>query len=71
MFYETGPQCDQRIEKQFGPSFQKSSQKLLPSQIYQTIDIKAQFGSPKHLHRTTFETLKSQEQNMFLNSLLR
>jgi hypothetical protein len=43
-------QGDQKIEKQIRPVFRKVAQKS------QSINIKAQFESPKHLHQTTFET---------------
>jgi hypothetical protein len=38
--------------------FQRIAQKVTKSKKGQNIYNKAQFGSPKHLHQTTFETLK-------------
>jgi hypothetical protein len=45
-------------------SFSKNSPKKWPSQKGQNIYNKAQFESPKHLHQTTFKTLKCLQQTM-------
>jgi hypothetical protein len=45
--------------------FQRIAQKVAKSQKGQNIDTKAQFENPKHLHQTTFETLKYLQQTMF------
>jgi hypothetical protein len=46
-------------------NFSKSSQKSVQVKNVLNIYIKAQFESPKHLHQTTFETLKYVQQTMF------
>jgi hypothetical protein len=47
-----------RLEKN-QPNFGKSSQNSWQDQNCQNIYIKVQFESPKHLHKTNFETLKT------------
>jgi hypothetical protein len=54
-----------RFEKQKLPILSKSSPNSLRAKKGQNIYIKAQFESPKHLHQTTFETLKCLQQTMF------
>jgi hypothetical protein len=68
-FKTTADQGDQKVRKNC-PIFRKVAQKS-PSQKRQNIYNKAQFESPKHLHQTTFETLKFLQQSMFLNCLIR
>jgi hypothetical protein len=46
-----------RFEKKIDPIIQKVA-KTPSKQKSQNIYIEAQFESPKHLHQTTFETLK-------------
>jgi hypothetical protein len=45
--------------------FQRIAQKSCQVKKGQNIYNKAQFESPKHLHQTTFETLKYLQQTMF------
>jgi len=45
--------------------FQRIAQKVAKSKKGQNIYSKAQFENPKHLHRTTFKTLKYVQQTMF------
>jgi hypothetical protein len=45
--------------------FQRIAQKVTKSKKGQNIYNKAQFENPKHLHQTTFETLKYLQQTMF------
>jgi hypothetical protein len=47
------------------PNFSKKSQKSCQVKKGQNIYNKAQFESPKHIHQTTFETLKYLQQTMF------
>ena len=51
-------QCDQTIRKKDCQIFQRIAQKVAKSKKGQNIYNKAQFENPKHLHQTTFETLK-------------
>jgi hypothetical protein len=53
-----------RLEKN-RPIFQKEAQNVSKSKRGQNGYNKAQFESPKHLHQTTFETLKYLQQTMF------
>jgi hypothetical protein len=45
--------------------FQRIAQKVAKSKNGKNIYNKAKFESPKHLHQTTFETLKYLQQTMF------
>ncbi len=63
-------QGGQKIWKK-SPNFSKSSPKSLQVKKGQNIYNKAQFESQKHLHQTTFETSKNQQQTMFWNCLFR
>ncbi len=66
-FKATQRDCDQvtrRLEKKLAKFF-KEEPKKLPSQKSQNINNKAQFENPKHLHQTTFKTLKYLQQTMF------
>ncbi len=57
LFYSfTADQGDQMIRK--NAHFFKEYPKQSPSQKSQNIYYEAEFESPKHLHQTTFETLK-------------
>jgi len=47
------------------PNFSKNSPKSCQVKKGQNIYNKAQFENPKHLHQTTFETLKYLQQTMF------
>jgi hypothetical protein len=51
-------QSDQTIRKKKMPKFSKNSPKSLQVKKGQNIYNKAQFENPKHLHQTTFKTLK-------------
>jgi hypothetical protein len=51
--------------------FQRIAQKVAKSKKGHNIYNKAQFENPKHLHQTTFKTLKYLQQTMFWNCLLR
>jgi hypothetical protein len=53
-----------RLEKKL-PNFSKNSPKVTKSKKAQNIYNKAQFENPKHLHQTTFKTLKYLQQTMF------
>jgi hypothetical protein len=53
-----------RLEKKL-PNFSKNSPKSHQVKKGQNIYNKAQFKSPKHLHQTTFKTLKYPQQTMF------
>jgi len=55
--------------KRNSPIFQKVAPKSLQGKKGQNIYNKAEFESPKHLHQTTFETLKYPKQTMFWNCL--
>ncbi len=68
MDFTTEDQGDQKVRKK-SPNFSKSRPKSLQVNKGQNIYNKAQFESPKHLHQTTFETLKFLQQTMFLNFL--
>jgi hypothetical protein len=62
----TFKQGDQKIRrKKICQIFQRIAQKATNSKKGQIIYNKAQFESPKHLHQTTFETLKYLQQTMF------
>jgi hypothetical protein len=54
-----------RFEKKIAQFFKKS-----PSQKGQNINNKAQFEWPKHLHQTTFETLKYLQQTSILKLII-
>jgi hypothetical protein len=59
-FKATQRDCDQvtrRLEKNL-PNFSKKSPKSCQVKKSQNINNKAQFENPKHLHQTTFKTLK-------------
>jgi hypothetical protein len=58
-------QGDQMIRKTICQIFQRIAHKVAKSRKGQNIYNKAQFGSPKHPHQTTFETLKYLQQTMF------
>jgi hypothetical protein len=61
-----------RLEKEKNQQFfQRIAQKVAKSKKGQNIYNKAQFESPKHLHHTTFETLKYLLQTMFCNCLFK
>jgi hypothetical protein len=47
------------------PNFSKNSPKSCQVKKGQNIYNKAQFGNPKHLHQTSFKTLKYKQQTMF------
>jgi hypothetical protein len=53
------------LNKKNLPNFSKSSPNGLQVKKDQNIYNKAQFENPKHLHQTTFETLKYLQQTMF------
>jgi len=57
-------QGDQKIIKKL-PNFSKNSLKSCQVKKGQNIYNKAQLKNPKHLHQTTFETLKYLQQIMF------
>ncbi len=59
------------LNKKNLPNFSKSSPNGLQVKKDQNIYNKAQFENPKHLHQTTFETLKYLQQTMFWNCLFR
>jgi hypothetical protein len=52
------------------PNFSKNSPKICQVKKGQNIYTKAQFESPKHLHQSTFKTLKYLQQTMFRNCFL-
>jgi hypothetical protein len=55
-------QGDQKIWKKISPIFQKAAQTVSKPK---KAKLRAQFESPKHLHQSTFETLKYLQQTMF------
>jgi hypothetical protein len=54
-----------RILEKNSPNFSKIAQQVAKYKKGQNIYNEAQFESPKHLHQTTFETLKYLQQTMF------
>jgi hypothetical protein len=56
-------QGDHKIRKKIAKFFKKA-QKVAKSKKGQNIYNKAQFERPKHLHQTTFETLKYLQQTI-------
>ncbi len=54
-----------RMTKKIHQIFQRRVPKVTKSKKGQNIYNKAQFESPKHLHQSTFETLKYLQQTMF------
>ena len=58
-------QGDQMIRKKICQIFKRIAQKVAKSKKGQNIYNKAQFESPKHLHQTTFKTLKYLQQTVF------
>jgi hypothetical protein len=51
--------------KKISPNFSKNSPKSCQVKKGQNIYNVAQFENPKHLHQTTFDTLKCMQQTMF------
>jgi hypothetical protein len=66
-FYNIGPAGDKKKIAQFLEKVAKQ----LPSQEMPKYLHQRQILSPKHLHRTTFETLKYLQQTMLLNCLIK
>ncbi len=58
-------QSDQMMRKKIRQIFQRIAQKVAKSKKGKNIYKKAQFENPKHLHQTTFKTLKYLQQTMF------
>jgi hypothetical protein len=58
-------QGDQMIRKKNRQIFQRLAQKVAKSKKGQIIYNEGQFENPKHLHQTTFDTLKCMQQTMF------
>jgi hypothetical protein len=56
--------------KKITSNFSKNSPNSLQDKKLQNLYNKAQFESPKHLHKTTFETLKYLQQSMFWTAYL-
>ncbi len=64
------PRIIRRLEKNH-PIFWKVAKTVAKTKKWLNIYIKAKLISPKHLHQTTFETLKYQRQIMFQNCWFR
>ncbi len=66
---ETGKQSDQMIRKK-SPNFSKNSPKSCQVKKGPNIYNKVPIENPKHLHQTTYKTLKYVQQTMFETAYL-